>query len=1111
NDGNMTAIYAKRGSNPNNPRMNRQDRLPNMPAENALFTSYMNDNDPINVSVALDSNGGGRRNPKVPLCETIRKETTRPPSATSDAQLLYMKRPDGTFEAIGAIPSTVSNGTSPRSGIDRPASPPGKLIPVHRRKDVSSAVSAGVLTTTSLRSVVQANPKKAQIRLNMGYVAPTYDYVQSFWLLPPEWQRDRPAGIEQADNDKQLSAIQLAFVKNRVKMSANKLVSHVKKLKEGCYTGAQDRRSWHAVQREIIENLSRTCIEVPRVHSLYLLDCLDAEQSKLIMRRLGPANFKTADDVELLDTIWSLLDELFRSESAPETESDKLQAAKKGSSEVLPDYLQRLQGLIYSVELETGQTMVESTRTARLYGSLPRVDVQFLRKEFSKDLTFDQLVTRVGEYFKNPLDKESYDVFVRQYKMTTSSLATPDKVGGYSHADLKAVESVDKEPHEPSSGAAATGGNRKSGKKKVKSKFSNADESVKAVSTSCTRCGVVGHAAVSCRNENQDFVKGRCYSCGDKSHRANQCPKDKTKLACERCSLKGHLAEVCRLPWQLISSVKSATGSNAKNGREQPPQPVGEFSTTVGYKAGGGDTSSQPANGQTAAAVQWENCETQSIAKLDLSKGLLYACVKVFSKTSEPVILQGLLDTGASISFVDTKLAHDYVAKGVGMVEKLAKPFACKLAESSVRYVDSVWKCNIEQSIRNGTSGWTAVQFYLMPNIQHPGAIIGRDLFETFGYCVGKLRSCSGSTLCLMEADPYLASLSPEESSTRMVTACVHGTESEVECKAIDKVEYKSYEGRMAKLEWRGEVRPPRSFGPAVKRAQRLEHSLRKKGGQALVDKYTEQFEGWLKSGFIRKVDDSEVRHYLFHHPVVREGHATTPIRPVINGQSLDPFLRETECDLMHITDILTQWRQSDHWVSTDLSKAFLRIQMSVEDQPFLGIYWGGSSYVFCVLPFGLGMSPSWLTANVREVLRRLAAEPEFAGKVLPYMDDLLLIVRDGDQIHTQQRLLVRRCEADGFPIAISKEVWCTQPEHATILGVHWHGGQRDTMGVSFKCPTTTPSTRRELLSVTNALYDPLGLMIEWDMAGRMLMRMASAFDWDTHLPSDLLVKAHEY
>ncbi|KAF4722033.1 hypothetical protein FOZ62_017279, partial [Perkinsus olseni] len=225
-----------------------------------------------------------------------------------------------------------------------------------------------------------------------------------------------------------------------------------------------------------------------------------------------------------------LFDELFRSESAPETESDRLQSARKSQSESLSDYLQRLQGLIYNVEMETGQTMVESTRIARLYGSLPRVDVQFLRKEFSRDLTFDQLVTRVGEYFKNPLDRESYEVFVRQYKMSSSSSSTPEKTGGFSHVDLKAVEPEEDGAQRPTEDVTATtGGSRKAKKKKkMKSKHGKGEESVQAVATVCTRCNVAGHSAAYCRSDAADIVKNRCYVCSDKSHRANQCPKDKS-------------------------------------------------------------------------------------------------------------------------------------------------------------------------------------------------------------------------------------------------------------------------------------------------------------------------------------------------------------------------------------------------------------------------------------------------------------------------------------------------------------------------------------------------------------------------------------------------------
>ncbi|KAF4648654.1 hypothetical protein FOL46_002637, partial [Perkinsus olseni] len=275
--------------------------------------------------------------------------------------------------------------------------------------------------------------------------------------------------------------------------------------------------------------------------------------------------------------------------------------------------------------------------------------------------------------------------------------------------------------------------------------------------------------------------------------------------------------------------------------------------------------------------------------------------------------------------------------------------------------------------------------------------------------------------------------------------------------------------------------------------------------------KYDEQFEGWLEQGFISPVPDDQVKHYLFHHPVIRVGHPTTPVRPVINGQSLDPYLNETVCELLRIVDILVGWRQARKWAAFDLSKAFLRIQMRKEDCPYLGIYWKNQSYVFNVLPFGLSMSPSWLTANIKEVLVRLSKDPAFSSQVLPYMDDLMLLVQDGVDIITQQHALVRRFEEDGFPIATSKTVWFTQAESSKILGVPWYGALSDSIGVSFTFKGDVVDSRRKLVAMVNAFYDPLGLCLEFEMTGRKLMRLVSSLEWDADLTPELYSEANSW
>ncbi|KAF4740130.1 hypothetical protein FOZ63_013782, partial [Perkinsus olseni] len=338
-----------------------------------------------------------------------------------------------------------------------------------------------------------------------------------------------------------------------------------------------------------------------------------------------------------------------------------------------------------------------------------------------------------------------------------------------------------------------------------------------------------------------------------------------------------------------------------------------------------------------------------------------------------------------------------------------------KLADGTVRYMSKAWKCFVKQVSKQGNIVWKLLTFILMGGIGKPGIIIGRNQFKILGFAVTRSVLCNDEQHCVVDDEQAEKMVGLDED---LSVCCQHAhllpdkilsTEGDIvnTVKKGSKVyETKLYQGRMAALDWKSKDRPPRSYHAAVKRAERLEFSLRKRGGADLLEKYDEQFEGWVKSGFIRRVPDSEVKHYLFHHPVVRIGHPTTPVRPVINGQSLDPYLKTTECDMLRISDIILRWRQVKKWATMDLSKAFLRIQMRDCDQPYLGIYWRGQSYLFNVLPFGLAMSPSWLTANVREVLYRLSRQSEFDSEVLPYMDDLMLLVGDGKDIITQQHAL---------------------------------------------------------------------------------------------------------
>ncbi|KAF4654241.1 hypothetical protein FOL47_010081 [Perkinsus chesapeaki] len=325
-------------------------------------------------------------------------------------------------------PTMVKMANTPMMGTDKYVTP---------TKDGTGDNAPTVISvSSSLKDVATYNEKKAKVRINMGYRMPVGGYLESFWLLPPQWQKERPDGIPIMGEDSQINSGILKFLKRRVDQAAAQLVSQVHPLKDGPYSGSDDSRSWHTVEREIVNNLNRSCLDIAKVHVDYLLDCVTQDLSQSINQRLGPNGYRDADQVELLYTVWNMFDEMFRSDFAPEAESDKMQNLKKSDKESFPEFMRRLQSAFFNVEVETGQCMVDSTKMTRMRGALPEADIQFIRSKFPRDIKFDQLVTRMGEYFSNELDKKNYETFIRSY----SQLWSNDINGGYSHANLGMME-----------------------------------------------------------------------------------------------------------------------------------------------------------------------------------------------------------------------------------------------------------------------------------------------------------------------------------------------------------------------------------------------------------------------------------------------------------------------------------------------------------------------------------------------------------------------------------------------------------------------------------------------------------------------------------------------
>ena len=150
--------------------------------------------------------------------------------------------------------------------------------------------------------------------------------------------------------------------------------------------------------------------------------------------------------------------------------------------------------------------------------------------------------------------------------------------------------------------------------------------------------------------------------------------------------------------------------------------------------------------------------------------------------------------------------------------------------------------------------------------------------------------------------------------------------------------------------------------------------------------------------------------HILPHHPVIREQAETTKLRVVFDASakvsksklSLNDYLHTGPPIAPMLYDVLLRLRENKVVLIGDIRKAFLQIEIDVEDRNSLRFLWVKDIlakqpeievYQFCRVIFGAGPSPFLLKATLRHHLQKYEEEdPEFVKKVKDslYIDDLV-------------------------------------------------------------------------------------------------------------------------
>ena len=307
-----------------------------------------------------------------------------------------------------------------------------------------------------------------------------------------------------------------------------------------------------------------------------------------------------------------------------------------------------------------------------------------------------------------------------------------------------------------------------------------------------------------------------------------------------------------------------------------------------------------------------------------------------------------------------------------------------------------------------------------------------------------------------------------------------------------------------------------------------------------LTNDYNAVFESQLRDGIIEQINvlpsfyDSYV--WIPHRPVIKEeSQVTTKIRPVFNASlktNKDSYsLNEAAysgIDLMSsLLKLLLKFRSNKYVMLSDIKSAFLMIKLSddFDKNKFCFFLKKGDeilTYRYKTIIFGFISSPFMLMYVMKYHASKY--DNDIITEILSsnfYMDNLIYTTNSLNELESIYREALKRMKDGGFIL----RSWCSNneamndtlkidlnfSEHGCIeekvLGYKFNYSE-DTMYIAKTEVNSCINTKRELLSESSKVYDPLNFALPILLKSKILLRgicsIRPTLTWDSPLPEDV-------
>lgn len=351
----------------------------------------------------------------------------------------------------------------------------------------------------------------------------------------------------------------------------------------------------------------------------------------------------------------------------------------------------------------------------------------------------------------------------------------------------------------------------------------------------------------------------------------------------------------------------------------------------------------------------------------------------------------------------------------------------------------------------------------------------------------------------------------------------------------------------------------PDSYGNAYNRLLSLEKTLNKQNNVELLHWAKKTFKEYEDKGYIRKLTETEIENpgtdrvfYLPHFIVTNTNKIPPKPRLVfdaaakIKGVSFNSELLSGPDATSSLFGVLLRWREGMVAVTGDIKEMFHQVKIRPEDQQAQRLLWrdcdpskNPDTYVMQVMTFGSTCSPASAQA-VKNTNAELYREiyPDAVDSIIDghYVDDLLdsfnnavtgiKVVRQITEIHDHAGFHIRNFASnspelmDLIPenrrmVANVKSLDEKESNVEKVLGIYWNTLQ-DSIGYKLNInklgeevlKNIRAPTMREVLAFIMSIYDPLGLISNITIQGKILYQElhVASLKWDDCIPDQLLV-----